>query len=265
MNPIFLIVEDHAALRKTLHEWLQAEFLDGTILEAGSGEEAIERTRQIPPDIVLMDISLPGMNGIETVRYLKLIHPAAKVVILTIHNDMAYRASAVIVGANAYVSKERMYTELLPTLKVLLRGPPDVPPSSEGNNGEPRTALLIEDEPLILLTNEYMLQSFGFVCTSCLTAMSALEACQQRAYTVIVSDLGLPDMWGTDLLRQIRALPNGKWSVIVVLTANYDKQQIQAAVEAGADGFLKKPVDPAMLKEQVMTLLHQFQHRNKEA
>lgn len=120
MDEQILIVEDHQALRKSLMDWLKGVFPQCDFFEAESGEAAIEICRTITPVLILMDISLPGVNGIATTKRLLPIAPKARVIMLTIHEDEAYRSEAISAGASAYVTKRVMKTELIPTMKRLL-------------------------------------------------------------------------------------------------------------------------------------------------
>jgi DNA-binding NarL/FixJ family response regulator len=124
LRPTLLIVEDHALVRTSLREWLMGVFPGCHFLEARSGEEAMTLLNFQPPDIILMDIGLPGMNGLEATRRIKQLLPQVKVVILTLHDNTEYRAEAGAAKANAYVLKQTMSTELVPLLKSLLPGRP---------------------------------------------------------------------------------------------------------------------------------------------
>ena len=125
MAATILIVEDHDAVRKSLRDWLQVEFPQCRVIEAASGEEAIALTRVESPRLVVMDISLPGISGIEATRQIKAALPSAQVVMLTIHEDDAHRADATSAGASGYVPKRVMQTELIPTLAALLKNGQD--------------------------------------------------------------------------------------------------------------------------------------------
>ena len=115
-----LIVEDHDELRETLVEWLQSVFSNCTFLVAGSGEKAIELAEAHQPAIVLMDIQLPGINGIEAIRRIKKISPQTQALILSVMNVSAYRDEALAAGACAYINKQHMHAELIPVLTKLL-------------------------------------------------------------------------------------------------------------------------------------------------
>jgi CheY-like chemotaxis protein len=115
-----LIVEDHDELRETLLEWLKSVFSDCTFLVAGSGEKAIELAEVHQPAIVLMDIQLPGINGIEAIRRIKKISPQTQALILSVMNVSAYKEEAMAAGACAYINKQHMHVELIPVLNKLL-------------------------------------------------------------------------------------------------------------------------------------------------
>ena len=121
-RPTCLIVENDALLRTALREWLMGVFPGCHFLAVGSGEEAITLVISHAPDVILMAIRLPGMTGLEATRRIKRVLPHVKVVILTLHDNMEYRAEAGDAKTNAYVLKQTMNTDLVPLLKRLLPG-----------------------------------------------------------------------------------------------------------------------------------------------
>jgi DNA-binding NarL/FixJ family response regulator len=120
MPDTILIVEDHDAVRRSLRDWLEVEFRQCRVIEAASGEEAIALIRIESPRLVVMDITLPGMSGIEATRQIKATLPSAQIVMLTVYEGDTYRADAASVGASAYVPKRVMQSRLVPTLAALL-------------------------------------------------------------------------------------------------------------------------------------------------
>lgn len=122
MNQHILIVEDHEGVRNSLREWMQLSFPQYPLLEATTGEEAVAMAQAMSPRLVIMDVGLPGMTGIEATQRIKAAVPNAIVVILTIYDDAVRRANAAAAGASAYVSKSMVQTELLPVLNRLLTG-----------------------------------------------------------------------------------------------------------------------------------------------
>jgi len=115
-----LVVEDHAALRASLHKWLESVVPCACVLCAASVEEALETLAHTVADVVLMDIGLPGMNGIEGTRHVHERAPTLPVVMLSILDDSAHVAAAMEAGAVAFVSKRRMRSELPGVLRGVL-------------------------------------------------------------------------------------------------------------------------------------------------
>ena len=120
MPATILIVEDQDDVRRALRYWLELEFPRYRVIGAASGEQALALARIEAPSLVIMDICLPGIDGIETARQVKATLPLAQLVMLTLHTDDIYRAEAQVAGASAYVTKQRMHSELVPTLAALL-------------------------------------------------------------------------------------------------------------------------------------------------
>jgi DNA-binding NarL/FixJ family response regulator len=125
MPATILIVDDHAQMRQTLRDWARAHFPAHSIRTAPSGEEAIALAQIEPPQIVIMDVGLPGINGFEAARQIRGKHPAARIVMLSIHDAACYRAEAAAAGAGAYVPKHRMHSDLLPAMRAVLAEPSD--------------------------------------------------------------------------------------------------------------------------------------------
>jgi DNA-binding NarL/FixJ family response regulator len=115
-----LIVDDHDLMRGVLRKWLGARFPGCDVIEAASGEEAISLAQVSSPHIVVMDVDLPGMSGIQATARIKAMQPATPVVILSLHDDTMHRTHATQAGASAYVAKEKMASELQSTLAALL-------------------------------------------------------------------------------------------------------------------------------------------------
>jgi DNA-binding NarL/FixJ family response regulator len=115
-----LIADDHSRLRQALHELLAASFPSCEILEASTAEEAILSAQQHAPDVVVMDLRIPEMNGLAATRLIKQAQPATPVLILTQHEDEAHRAAAAAAGASGYVYKRQIYQKFVPLMTELL-------------------------------------------------------------------------------------------------------------------------------------------------
>jgi len=108
-----LLVDDRPAVRTGLRIWLALEPDLEVVGEASDGSEAISLTQALCPDVVLMDVEMPGMDGISATATLRSVAPQSAVVILTLHDDAATRARAQEAGAAAFVAKHQMEETLL--------------------------------------------------------------------------------------------------------------------------------------------------------
>ncbi len=117
-----LLVDDHQVMRKGLCFLLESQPDYEVVAEASSGEEAVELTVRLAPDLVLLDLSLPGMDGIATLQRIKEKQPEQAVLILTMHEDTRYLEKAMDAGANGFVLKRAADTELLSAVKAICRG-----------------------------------------------------------------------------------------------------------------------------------------------
>ena len=120
MPATILIVDDHHGFRGIVKRLLLRELEVHSVEEARDGEEALQVARNVPPDIVLMDISMPRVDGLEATRRLKAERPETKVIILTVHQDDAYRQAALDSGADAFIAKENVLADLFPTIRQLV-------------------------------------------------------------------------------------------------------------------------------------------------
>jgi DNA-binding NarL/FixJ family response regulator len=123
-SPRILIVDDHAAVRQAIAEAVSAAFPGCRCGMAACAEEALKLVLDDQPDIVLMDIELPDMNGILATLRVKALHPAVRVIVLSYHDGEAVGDLAARAGADAFVCKRNVTTQLVPALSRLLRTPP---------------------------------------------------------------------------------------------------------------------------------------------
>jgi DNA-binding NarL/FixJ family response regulator len=122
-----LSVDDHPLLRKGIAALVNAETDMKLVAEASNGEEAIEKFRSHRPDVTLMDIQMPGLNGIETIHQIQKEFPNARIIILTTYTGDAQLIRALKAGARAYLLKRQVHRELLETIRAVHAGQRRVP------------------------------------------------------------------------------------------------------------------------------------------
>ena len=116
-----LLADDHAILRQGLRRILEAEGDMSVIGEAATGTEAVKRAKQLKPDVVIMDISMPEQSGIESMRQIVQSMPA-RVLILSVHLEHQVIAEAVSAGACGYLAKDSADQELIAAVRTVVRG-----------------------------------------------------------------------------------------------------------------------------------------------
>ncbi|PYE56427.1 response regulator [Deinococcus yavapaiensis] len=117
-----LLVDDHPVVRKGTRDLLEGEADLRVVGEAESGEEAILKARALTPDVILMDVSMPGMNGIEATKRIKAEMPTIGVLVLTSYDDDAYVFALLEAGAAGYILKNATEDELLGAVRAVAAG-----------------------------------------------------------------------------------------------------------------------------------------------
>jgi DNA-binding NarL/FixJ family response regulator len=116
-----LLADDFALWRSQVRSFLQRETEWKIVFEARDGLEAVQKTVELHPDVVLLDLSMPGLNGIEAASRIRQLSPDSKIIILTQHADEDLMTAALQAGAVAYVLKAEMTTNLIPAVQAALR------------------------------------------------------------------------------------------------------------------------------------------------
>ena len=117
-----MIVDDHGIVRAGTRSLLEGQEDMEVVGEASGGEEAIQKAKEIKPDLVLMDIAMPGMNGIEATRQIKEALPATSVLVLSMHDDEEFFFPVLRAGASGYILKEAEPQELLYAIRTVQLG-----------------------------------------------------------------------------------------------------------------------------------------------
>lgn len=117
-----LVVDDHAILREGICSLLERQEDMQVVGEAANGQEALLRVAEVEPDLVLMDLAMPVMDGLEATRRLSASHPGVRVLVLTQHDNREYVTPALQAGAAGYVLKRSGGREVLNAIRQVMRG-----------------------------------------------------------------------------------------------------------------------------------------------
>jgi two-component system response regulator NreC len=117
-----LIADDHAVLRAGLRLLINTQPDMTVVADAGDGAEAVRLANETKPDVVVMDITMPAMGGIEAIEQIRQAIPQTQILVLTMHDDTAYLRSALAAGASGYVVKKSADSELISAINAVYRG-----------------------------------------------------------------------------------------------------------------------------------------------
>ncbi|NLW40317.1 MAG: response regulator transcription factor [Tissierellia bacterium] len=124
-----MIADDHVLMRQGLKQLLELEEDIAVIAQSGDGEETVKKALEYNPDVILLDINMPSMNGIEVLRRLKDLGTVSKIIMLTIHEDREYLFETMKIGADGYVLKDSDADSLIKAIRDVNMGKTYIQPS----------------------------------------------------------------------------------------------------------------------------------------
>jgi DNA-binding NarL/FixJ family response regulator len=167
MKPVrVVLIDDHAIVRRGLAALLHADERIQIVAEANDGEEALTRLETVQADIAILDLSMPRLNGLETLRRIARLHPRIKTIVLSMYDDDEFVAQALRDGALGYVLKQAMDNELFVALEKVIKGGKYVTPSIdleriEHRQMEPFELTVREREVLQLIVDGHTTQALA--------------------------------------------------------------------------------------------------------
>lgn len=142
-----VLADDHAMFRAGIKALLEVEDGFRVVGEAASGDEAVDEARRLKPDIVVMDLSMPGSNGLEATRRIAALGLSTRVLVLTVHAEEEYLVPVVEAGANGYLTKTSADRDLVDALRIVARGEVYLPPRATRLLLQRYRAAEAEDQP----------------------------------------------------------------------------------------------------------------------
>lgn len=153
-----LIVDDHPAFRLVIKTHLLQLLGTQEVFEADNGQSAMEMARQFAPDLTILDLDIPRINGLDVLARLKTAHPSMRVLILSSHDASTFVSRAMRAGAQGFVSKSQDVKEIMRSVEAVMSGYsvfPVAPSASAGSAGrgvvEERKLELLSDKELVIL------------------------------------------------------------------------------------------------------------------
>ena len=249
MAATVLTVDDDQVFRSVLNGLLVQDAAFDLVGEADNGEAAVRAALELQPDVVLMDITMPQVNGLDATRRIKACRPRTKVVILTVHIDVNYERAAMENGADAFIPKKRLGSDLLPTIHRLLESP--VPPR-ETTETEIALLLIDNDANFRRRATEHLKTRLNIALDGCGgTVQEVIDRTATLQPEVVAVDT---DDFGVEILRCLRNLfPR---LGIIALTALETPAQRETALAAGADRLVVKNRFEMELVPVIESLLH---------
>ncbi|CAM8362954.1 response regulator [Candidatus Methylopumilus universalis] len=117
-----VLVDDHAVVRAGVRRLLEQETLFEVIGEAESGEKAYKIFGELKPDVMVMDLSMPGMGGLESIRRILMRYERARILVLSMHEDLSFANQALKLGAKGYLIKNTLGDDLVKSIQMVARG-----------------------------------------------------------------------------------------------------------------------------------------------
>lgn len=220
-----LVVDDEPNMRTTLTEILVNEGYP--VHNAGTGEEAIGLCRKIQPQIILMDVRMPGIDGVEAFRHIRRHQEGVRVILMSAYSTEALKEAALDEGAIAFLSKPLDLQKVIDLIDEVTE----------------TTILVVSKEEESIQTLRSELTENGYRLTVAPTAHDALEIVEQIRFDLILLDTELPAMNGLELYLAIKEIT--PTSVAIMMTGKEEELECLAheAVKQNAYTLVKKPLD----------------------
>jgi DNA-binding NarL/FixJ family response regulator len=250
MNATILAVSEDEAFHHTLRDLLNHDPDFQLVGEAENGEQAVRSTGEFHPDVVLMDITGPHVNGFEATRRIKSCQPYTTVIVLAVQAASNYERAVLGTGPDAFIAKRGLHSELLPTLRHVLE--PREPLRRETENAI--SVFMVDDDAgFLAYAADYLSAQRGIIITGC--AMGGKEAIAKIPAVkpdVTLVDLEMPDMPGFELIGILRrTLPD--LNIIAFSSLSFERYS-KRVFAAGADKFIPKSGLMTDLVPAILTL-----------
>lgn len=251
MNSIsVMLIDDNPIFLRAAVQFLEAQ--DGIVVvgTAEGGKEALTRVRDLEPQTILVDLAMPGLPGLEAIPRLRDMLPQANVIALTVLDTKGFRKAALDAGADAFISKSTMRTDLVPAIRKLVQGGegsaaegaaigPTLTPSSSETDARQRI-LVMEDDRHLRSVFTRALRAADYEVHPAGTVQRAVDLLKETRFDVLLCDIHMGGARGTDLVRDYDDVLFTSGAQIVMVSGHPEYRDMCQTM--GVDFFLEKPV-----------------------
>jgi DNA-binding response OmpR family regulator len=236
-----MLVDDNRMFLQVVSEFLEADGEFDVVGTAEDGAEALALLGEFEPDVILIDLAMPGVPGLEAIPLLRDSAPGARIIALTAMSNNHFRRAALVAGADDFLAKSRMRSDLFSVIRRFTQNQGPVEPAivPEGVVDTPRI-LVMEDEPDLRRLYTKALQHAGYETHSAATLAEARNLVDQVRFDLLLCDIHMGQERGTDLLRDYSAELFSSGAQVVMISGEARYRGI--CEEMGVDFFLEKPV-----------------------
>jgi len=251
-----MLVDDNPAFLRAATQFLEVHDDVVVIGTVERGEDALAQIQALQPHVILIDLAMPGLPGLQAIPRLRHALPEMGIVALTVMNSNSFRQAALAAGADIFIPKATMRTDLLPAIRRLARSENGqsnraengqsgemaelVGPTSDNGSTVPRRVLVMEDDAALSRLYSKALRASGYEVHPARTIQEARDFLAQVRFDVLLCDIHMGDDRGTDLLREHSAILSTRGTQVIIVSGQARYRDM--CEEIGADFFLEKPV-----------------------
>jgi YesN/AraC family two-component response regulator len=248
MGKKILAVDDDPLVIETLKIILKKQAGYEKVLTAGTGKEALDIIAEEKPDLVLLDIKMPGMDGIETLREIRKIDSDLKVIMLTCFGTPELESEARKLGVSDFLRKQLGIEAFL---KTVIKFSKEVETGVDGKEKKKAKILVVDDEPGVLEALYEFLTLKEYEVIKASNGKEALAKVKKERPHLVLLDIKMPEMSGMEVLKKIKEVDP---SIGVIMATGFeDMETAQKAMELGAYDYITKPFNLEYLETSVLS------------
>jgi CheY-like chemotaxis protein len=246
-----LVIDDERLVRELLRDVLSRQGYQ--VVMAENGPKGLQLFKEHKPDVTLLDLHMWEMNGIDVLEQIRILEPAARVVMLTGDGGDELEEQARRLGVTDFLRKSISPQALLATVAGITQGKGERPATSTAaamkpssskrapSNGKRMTILLVDDEIMVCNMVKKFLSGLGYTVRTAGSGAEALKHVDQETPDMVVLDMYMPGLNGLQLIRKLRERHYS--GGIIALTGSQDELLLQEALNLGSVDVMGKPVD----------------------